>query len=69
MIDNIDINKIDVSSKISSGNDFENFIGYRDAKQLDPYVYSFQKWVHIAEILIKLNVFLFNKRWKIIQKI
>ena len=34
-MDNIDINKIVVSNKISFGkNDFEYFIGYRDAKKI-----------------------------------
>ena len=27
--------------------------------KIDLYAYSFQKWVHIEEILIKLNVYLF----------
>ena len=33
----------------------------------DRYAYFFPKWVHIEEILIKLNVFLY-KRWKIVRK-
>ena len=33
-------------------------------KRLYLHAYSFQKWVHAEEILIKLNVCLFNKRWK-----
>ena len=44
LIDNIDVNKIVVSNKISFGkNDFKYFIGYKDAKKLDFYAYSFQK--------------------------
>ena len=61
MIDNIDTNKIVVSNKIPFGKkDFKHFIGYKDAKELDIYAYSFQKWVHIEEILVKLmNLYLF----------
>ena len=37
LIDNIDINKILVSNKISFGkNNFKYFIGYKDAKKLRP---------------------------------
>ena len=44
LIDNIDVNKVVVSNKISFGkNDFKYFIGYKDAKKLDLYAYSFQK--------------------------
>ena len=46
MIDNIDLNKIVVSNKVSFGKqDFKYFIGYKDAKKvgLYAYVYSFQK--------------------------
>ena len=43
-IDNIDINKIVVSSKVSFGQrDFKYFIGYKDAKKLDLYPYYPQK--------------------------
>ena len=43
LIDNIDVNKIVVSNKISFGKkDFKCFIGYKDAKKLDLYAYSFQ---------------------------
>ena len=68
LIDNIDANKILVSNKIYFGNDFKYFIDYKNAKKLHFYVFSFQKWVAIEVILIKLNVF-FNKRWKIVRKI
>ena len=44
LIDNIDINKIAVSNKFSFGKkDFKYFIGYKDAKKIDLYAYSFQK--------------------------
>ena len=43
LIDNIDVNKIIVSNKIYFGNDFKNFIGNRNAKKLDLYVFSLQK--------------------------
>ena len=44
LIDNIDVNKIVVSYKISFGeNDFKYFAGYKNAKNLDLYAYSFQK--------------------------
>ena len=46
-----------ISKKVPFGKqDFKYFIGYKDAKKLDLYTYSNQKWVHIEEILIKLNV-------------
>ena len=57
MISNIDINKVVVSNKISFGKKgFKYFIGYKDAKKLDIYAYSFQKWAHIEEILINVNM-------------
>ena len=60
LINNIDINKIVVSNKVSFGKkDFKYFIGYNDAKKIDLYAYSFQKCVHIADILMKLNMCLF----------
>ena len=43
LIDNIDVNKIIVSNKIYFGNDFKNFIGNKNAKKLDLYVFSLQK--------------------------
>ena len=37
MVDNIDANKIVASNKMSLGkNDFEYFIGYKDAKKIRP---------------------------------
>ena len=52
LIDNTDINNIVVSNKVKR----KYFIGYKDAKKLDLYVYSFQKWVHTEAIVIKLNI-------------
>ena len=43
-IANKDVHKIVVSNKISfDKNDFKYFIGYKDAKKLNLYAYSFQK--------------------------
>ena len=43
-IKNIDINKIAVSNKVSFGKKaFKYFIGYKDGKKLNPYVYFSQK--------------------------
>ena len=43
-INNIDINKILVSNKVSFGKRlFKYFIGFKDAKKLDLYGYFFQK--------------------------
>ena len=56
-IDNIGIEKIVVSNKVSFGKkNFKYFIGYKDAKKLGLYACSSQNWVHVEEILIKLNV-------------
>ena len=44
LINNIDINKILVSNKVSFGKRlFKYFIGFKDAKKLDLYGYFFQK--------------------------
>ena len=44
LIDNIDVNKIVVSNKISfCKKDFGYFIGYKLLKKIDLYAYSFQK--------------------------
>ena len=59
-IKNTDVNKIVVSNKDCLGKKgFKCFIGYKDAKKLDLYIYFFQKWVHIEETLMKLNISLF----------
>ena len=44
--------------------DFEYFVGYKDL-----YTYSFQKWAYIKHILIRLNVWFYDKRWKKISQI
>ena len=46
----MDINEIVVSNKIPFGkNEFKYFIGYKDTKKLDLYVYFSQKWMHIEK--------------------
>ena len=58
-----------VSNKVFFGKKrFQYFVGYKDATKLGPYLYFYQKWVHIEKTLIKLYIF-FNKRWWIIRKI
>ena len=57
-IKDVDINEIVVSDKVSFGKmGFKYFIGYKYAKKLDIYVYLSQKWVHIEETLMKLNIY------------
>ena len=41
--------------------DFEYFIGFNDAKKIR-HTYSFQKLMPLKEILIKLNLCVFDKR-------
>ena len=49
--------KVVVSNKVSFGKkDFKPFVGYKDAKKIDLYVYFFQKCLHIEEILMKLDM-------------
>ena len=55
-LEHIDINKTVVSHKVL-------------VKVLDIYLYFFQKWVHLEEILMKLNKCNFDKRQWIIRKI
>ena len=46
-INNIDINKLVISNKLLFGKQvFKYFIGYKDAKKIDLYAYSIQKWVY-----------------------
>ena len=46
-----------VSNKVSFGKkDFKPFVGYKNAKKIDLYVYFFQKCLHIEEILMKLDM-------------
>ena len=57
---NLDINKKVVSEKVFSGKkNLKCFIGYENAKQLDLYAYSFQKWVDVKEILKEPNIYVF----------
>ena len=39
---------------------FKHFIGYKDAKKIDFYVYFSPKWVDIDTTLMKLNIYLFK---------
>ena len=60
-IDNKAIDKIVVSNKICPDKkDFKYFFDYKDVKKVGPFPYSFQKWMHLEEILIKLNVCIFS---------
>ena len=57
LINNIDINNIVISDKVSFGKEgFKYFTGYKDAKKLDLHAYFFQNLVHIEETLMKLNI-------------
>ena len=68
-IKSIGINKIVVTNKVLLGKkSFKFFIGCKDAKKLDIYVYFSKKWVHIEETLMKLSICLFYKRWWVIRK-
>ena len=54
------MNKVVASNKVCFGKKgFKYFTGYKDDKKLDIYAYSFQKWAHIEEILMNLNMCLF----------
>ena len=59
-INDMDIIEIVVSNKLPFGKQ-EYFIGYKNNKKLNLYAYTFQKWIHI-EILIKMNICVFDKR-------
>ena len=64
-INSTDFHKIVVSNEISFGKrDFKFFIGYKDVKKLDLYVYSVHKWVHIEEILMHVLI----KNYKLLEK-
>ena len=44
LMNNIDINNIRASNKVSFGKEgFKYFIGYKDVKKIDLYAYFFQK--------------------------
>ena len=47
---------------------FKYFIGYKNGKKVTPYVYYFQKWVHIEEILMKLNLRFLKKDDELLEK-
>ena len=72
-MDNIIFNKVVVSKKVSFGKKDPIFRLYRcekiEIEKIDLYPYSFQKWVHIEKILIKLNLCVFWYKSKIIGKI
>ena len=59
-IKNIDINIIVVSDTVPfSKTGFKYFVGHKDAKNLDIYVYFSPKWVLIEKTLMKLNTHIF----------
>ena len=69
-IKNVDIEKIVVSNKVRFGKKgFKYFIGYKDAKKLNVYIYFFQNWVRetkYVSFLIKDDKLLekYNEIWK-----
>ena len=69
-IKNVDIEKIVVSNKVRFGKKgFKYFIGYKDAKKLNLYIYFFQNWVRetkYVSFLIKDDKLLekYNEIWK-----
>ena len=69
-INTIDLNKIVASNEVYfSKKDFKYFLAIKMVKKLDLYVYCFQKWMHMDMILIKLNRYLFYRRWWIVRNI
>ena len=52
LINNIDIKKIIVS--------YIFFIGYKDGKKSPLYIYCFQTWVCIEQILMELYIYIYN---------
>ena len=69
-INKIDLNKIVASNEVYfSKKDFKYFLAIKMVKKLDLYVYCFQKWMHMDMILIKLNRYLFYRRWWIVRNI
>ena len=70
LTNNININKIVVSNEVSfCKKSFKYFIGYKDGEKLDLYAYYFQKWVHVKEISMRLDIFFFfDKRRAIVRK-
>ena len=58
-----------VSNKLSFGKKgFKYFIGNKDAKKVDLYLYFSHKWVHIEQIFMKLNIYLFKWIDKLLEK-
>ena len=70
LINNIDINKMEVSNKLPfSKKDFKYFIVYKDAQKTDLYACSVQDWVYLTGVLIKLNLCFFRKDDDIWEKV
>ena len=58
-----------VSNKLSFGKKgFKYFIGNKDAKKVDLYLYFSHKWVHVEQIFMKLNIYLFKSIDKLLEK-
>ena len=69
-INKIDLNKIVACNEVCfSKKDFKYFLVIKMVKKLDLYVYCFQKWMHMDMILIRLNIYLFYRRWWIVRSI
>ena len=49
-------------------NDFKYLIGHKDVKKLDLYSYFFPIWVHVEEILMKLNMSFLIKNDELLEK-
>ena len=60
-IKSIDSNKIAVSNEVSFGKkkDLSNSLSAKMLKKIDLFVYSFPKWKHLEENLIKLNIYIY----------
>ena len=59
-MENTSVNEIVAYNKVSfSKESFKYFIGQKYVKEIDLYAHFFQKWVHIGETLMKLNICLF----------
>ena len=71
MIDNIDINKIVVSNKVSFGKKgFKYFTGYKNAKKIRLLFIFFSKMSAYRIDFDKTKcICFFDKRWKIVRKI
>ena len=68
MIKILDIYKAVVSNKFSfSKEDFKYFIGHKNGKKFRPLCMLLPKWMHIEEILTKLNLFL-SKHNELLEK-